>query len=362
LSSKSSDANYSQSRTDTLIGAGVRIEGNLTFTGVLRIQGVALGDVSCDVDSIGTIVVGQSGSVTGAVKAPFIVVGGCVSGPLHSSESIEIQQGARVTGDACYKRIFIHAGGVMEGSLTPTASVDRNGLGREHHVQPLDSSSVKEYGRSLASAGVADGTFVGSVGGRRKFTWAIALMIAVVAVVLVHRYTTSITPPAVDVALVANPSSKEASALQSESGNGPRQGGPKAATADAVPLAPNTKPDTRDVVEAPSSGLPETVPENVVLVQGVNPGKPAGVFSVTGREPSVLFRKKRQDPAEGTRIDVPQDAAVSIAIGRNEIFRVANGKNIEIFYQGRKVAPKTIESGAWMSFVPQLPGGTARDN
>ena len=32
---------------------------------------------------------------------------------------------------------------------------------------------------------------------------------------------------------------------------------------------------------------------------------------------------------------------------------VAEGRDIEIFYQGRKVAPKTIESGAWMSFVPQ---------
>lgn len=95
----------------------------------------------------------------------------------------------------------------------------------------------------------------------------------------------------------------------------------------------------------------------MVKVQGVNPGKPAGFFLLIGKEPSVLFRKKRQEEGEGVRIAVSQGEAVSIPIAKNEIFRVAEGRDIEIFYQGRKVAPKTIESGAWMSFVPQLPDG-----
>jgi hypothetical protein len=98
----------------------------------------------------------------------------------------------------------------------------------------------------------------------------------------------------------------------------------------------------------------------VVTIQGVNPGKPGGVFSVVGREPSVLIRKKRDDAAEGTRIEVAQGAAASIPFARDEIFRVVQGRDIEIFYQGRKVGPKTIESGAWMSFVPQGAGAGGR--
>jgi len=85
----------------------------------------------------------------------------------------------------------------------------------------------------------------------------------------------------------------------------------------------------------------------------VNPAKPAAVFLLVGKAPSVLYRKKRGEAGEGTRLAVPQGRAVSIAIGRNDLFRVAEGRDLEIFYQGRKVTPKTIESGAWMSFVPQ---------
>lgn len=60
---------------------------------------------------------GKSGNITGSVKAPHIVVGGHVSGPLHSAESIEIQEGACVVGDVFYKAIDIQAGGVLAAIL-----------------------------------------------------------------------------------------------------------------------------------------------------------------------------------------------------------------------------------------------------
>src|ERR1035437_6128147 len=124
LSGKNNSASYSQSRTDSRIGIGVRVEGNITFTGVLRIQGDILGDVSCDTDINGTVVVGQTGNVTGKISAPHIVVSGQVPGPAHSSESIVIQPGACLTGDTFYKAIEVHAGGVIEGSMIPMASMD----------------------------------------------------------------------------------------------------------------------------------------------------------------------------------------------------------------------------------------------
>ncbi len=80
-----------QNRTDSLIGAGVCVSGNITFSGVLRIHDDVHGDVLCDADDIGTAVVGHSGKVIGSVKAPHIVVTGRVQGPVHSSAFIEIQ-------------------------------------------------------------------------------------------------------------------------------------------------------------------------------------------------------------------------------------------------------------------------------
>lgn len=343
-----------------MIGAGVRVAGNITFTGVLRIQGDILGDVSCDADSNGTIVVGKSGNVTGTIRVPHIVVSGRVYGLVHSSESIEIQQGACFVGDTFYKTIEIHAGGVIEGSLTPKISMDRDRLKQEHFIQISEPSAVKEYGLPVANAVPADSRFGERFGGGRKLGATVILLIAVVTVVLVNRDPTPVTPPVTDVALKANSSTKEASAAQSEPvGSGGLQDGPKTVTGDAVPLVPSSDSDSKSVVQSPPPDHPEMDPEKMVVVQGVNPGKPAGVFSVISNEPSVLFKKKFQDPADGTRIDISKGASINIAIAKNEIFRVTKGRDMIIFYQGRKVTPKIIESGAWMSFVPQSPSGAS---
>ena len=95
------------------------------------------------------------------------------------------------------------------------------------------------------------------------------------------------------------------------------------------------------------------------MVQGLNPEKSASMFWAICKTPAVMYKKVRQDPAEGTRIDISQGAAKNIAIAKDEIFRVAKGPDIQIFYQGRKVAQKTIESGAWINFIPQSPSGAS---
>jgi cytoskeletal protein CcmA (bactofilin family) len=356
LSEKSNSARYSQSRTDTRIGTGVRVEGNITFTGVLRIQGDILGDVSCDADIGGTIVVGQSGNVTGTIRVPHIDVSGRVSGLVHSSESIEIQQGAYVAGEVFYKVIDIHAGGVIEGSLTPRVLMDGDQVKREDRIQSLEPPAVKEYGMPSANAVPAGSRFGDRFGGARKFGGAAALLIAVVAVVLTIRNPALIASPAADIAREANSSTKNASAVQSAPvGSDGLQDSPGAVGGNAISPVPRSDANAKSAVQASRSNLPVKEQGNVVAVQGFNPSKPADIFWAISKAPSVLYKKKRQDPADGTRIDISEGATESIAIAKDEIFRVANGRDIEIFYQGRKVAQNTIESGAWMSFVPQSP-------
>lgn len=360
LSEKSPGAKYSQSRTDSLIGAGVRVEGNIMFVGVLRIQGDLVGDVSCDADANGTIVVGASGNVAGTLNAPHIIVSGRVNGPVHSWESIEIQHGAHVAGDAYYKEIDIHAGGVIEGSLIPEMLADGDRVRQESRIQSAESSAVKKYGSQLADAVPVGGGFKERVGATRRLRGAIVVLIAMVATiaaVLVSRDPAPVAPPVEDVVPKVDSPAKETLAVQSSAVA--LQDGQRAIAGEPAHLVPGPGPgaDARSVVQTTSAGIPEMDPDKVVVVQGVNPGKPAGVFLVISKEPSVLFRKKRKDSSAGTRIDIAQGATESIAFSNNEIFRVANGQDIQIFYQGRKVTPKTIESGVWMSFVAQSKTG-----
>jgi cytoskeletal protein CcmA (bactofilin family) len=338
LSGNNRNERHSPSRTDAIIGADMRVEGNVTFTGVLHVQGEVIGDISCDTDSSGTLVVDKPGNVTGTIKAPHIIVSGRIAGPVHSSESIEIQQGAYIAGDAIYKTIDIHPGGVIEGSLIPGIATGGELIEPERDMKNPEPPSFSEYGSPAAAP----------ARGRRLIGGAVAVLVAVAAIALLKRESAPVAAPEADVALKTDSSSP--AAPPPPAAIGPQEN-PKAVAEETPPAVPGTNTDTRSGAQA-SPAESEANPANVVLVQGVNPAKSAGVILLISRESAVLFKKKRQDSGEGTRIDTSQGATESIAIARNEILRVASGQDLQIFYQGRKVAPRIIASGAWMSFVP----------
>lgn len=101
----------------TLIGAGTMIEGNLAYTGGLRIDGTVKGDVRCATADACMVVVSELGHVEGEVHAAHLVVSGRITGPVHVTELLELQPKARVTGDVHYRAIEIHQGAVVEGRL-----------------------------------------------------------------------------------------------------------------------------------------------------------------------------------------------------------------------------------------------------
>jgi len=340
----------------------VRVAGNVTFTGVLLVEGGVSGDLSCDADTKGTLVVGPSGHVAGAIKAPHIVVGGRVSGPSDSSESIEIQSGACLVGDMSYKEIEVHAGGVIEGVLTPRLATEANrlqgGPGKASGAPP-----DKGRGMLLADEVQAGTGFWQVTWGGRTLAWAVALVITAAAAVWVNRDSIPVASPPADVALKSSSVINEPAsvpAVPAQSG-GPQDPAKGVAGADVAPL-PATDSAPTVIIQTSAAGLAEVDPDKIVTVQGVNPRKPAGLFSVTSKEPSVLLRTKRQDPSGGTRIDIPEGATKTIPIRKDEMFRVVEGRNLTIFYQGRMVPPKTVESGAWMSFVPQAPGTASKND
>ena len=111
-----------QKTIGTLIGAGTTIEGTLTYTGGLRIDGSVRGDVRCGSGDSSMVVVSEHGKVEGEVHAAHLVVSGTVVGPLHVSELLELQPKARITGDVHYRAVEIHHGAVVEGRLVYTAA------------------------------------------------------------------------------------------------------------------------------------------------------------------------------------------------------------------------------------------------
>ncbi|MNS45527.1 Polymer-forming cytoskeletal [compost metagenome] len=107
-----------KSTIDSLIGASTIITGNVHFKGGLRIDGCVKGDVIAETDEISMLVISEHARVEGEVRVAHLLVNGEIVGPVFSSELLELQPRARITGDVNYKALEMHGGAVVSGKLT----------------------------------------------------------------------------------------------------------------------------------------------------------------------------------------------------------------------------------------------------
>lgn len=103
---------------DSLIGISTSIEGNVNFKGGLRIDGNVKGNVIADTNEPSMLVISEHARVEGEVRVAHLVVNGEIVGPVFSSELLELQPKARITGDVFYKALEMHGGALVAGKLT----------------------------------------------------------------------------------------------------------------------------------------------------------------------------------------------------------------------------------------------------
>lgn len=106
-----------QSRIDSLIGSGTRIEGNISFAGGLRVDGEIRGNVCAEGGAPSTLVLSEQARIEGVIEVSHLIVNGAVLGPVYASEYVELQSKSRVTGDVYYKTLEMHVGAIVEGKL-----------------------------------------------------------------------------------------------------------------------------------------------------------------------------------------------------------------------------------------------------
>ena len=76
-----SKTNKLQNRIDCLIGAGTTIEGNIVFSGGLRVDGHVRGDVIAADEKPGTLVLSEQAHIEGEIRVSHVVINGTVVGP-----------------------------------------------------------------------------------------------------------------------------------------------------------------------------------------------------------------------------------------------------------------------------------------
>lgn len=118
--------NKIDSRIDILVGTDTVLTGDLTFSGGLRVDGTIRGNVQEQAGSQGTIILGESGRIEGAVSATKIVLIGTVVGPVKAGQFIELQAKARIKGDLHYTSLEMHMGSVIDGKLVHSEKSEAN--------------------------------------------------------------------------------------------------------------------------------------------------------------------------------------------------------------------------------------------
>ena len=132
-------------KMNTLIGAGAELSGDFTLDGSARIDGKIGGNVMVT----GNLILGAGSVVMGDVQAASVLIGGEVTGDINAPEKAELTASAKVLGDIVTKVIVIDEHAVFQGKIDMNQTVpDKKGK--------IRTAKTVKAGRKSAKAAIAE--------------------------------------------------------------------------------------------------------------------------------------------------------------------------------------------------------------
>jgi cytoskeletal protein CcmA (bactofilin family) len=112
FAAKKSESSYNDRDIRAFLEHGCEFDGRLTFSGVVRLNGKFTGDI----DSIDTLIVGETAEIEGTIKVGAIIIGGRVKGDIKSLHRIEILATGKVEGRISSPILVTHEGAEFTGT------------------------------------------------------------------------------------------------------------------------------------------------------------------------------------------------------------------------------------------------------
>lgn len=95
----------------SILGKGTEINGDISFTNSMRVDGVVKGKVHSEQ----SIIIGPSGKIDAEVNIRNISINGEFRGIIRASERVQIHKEGKVFGDIFSPCLIIEAGATFEG-------------------------------------------------------------------------------------------------------------------------------------------------------------------------------------------------------------------------------------------------------
>ncbi len=119
---------------ETIIGRDTVITGSLESSNNIRIDGKVEGNVTA---SSGDVIIGDSGSVNGDIKASNLTVAGSVTGNVDCDGNLGILASGQLVGDVRVRSLNIADGGIFRGR----SEMETHAGGNFHSTSPVTSAT-----------------------------------------------------------------------------------------------------------------------------------------------------------------------------------------------------------------------------
>ncbi len=110
----------SKSEETTIISRGVKIEGKITSSGDIRIDGEIQGDIFSE----SNITIGEGAKVNGQINANVITIGGKISGIVRAKDKLILDSKSNLKGDIFTKNLVIDEGAKFDGKCNTGGSIE----------------------------------------------------------------------------------------------------------------------------------------------------------------------------------------------------------------------------------------------
>ncbi len=96
------------------ISSGSKLEGDLTSTGDVRIDGLLQGSLKTD----GKLVLGENGTVDGEVNCKSAMIAGEIKGSIQAAELLTLKTTAKISGEIVANKLAIEPGALFSGTCS----------------------------------------------------------------------------------------------------------------------------------------------------------------------------------------------------------------------------------------------------
>ena len=113
------------------IAGDMKITGDVSCSGVIRIEGQVEGSVK----GARQVLIGRQGMVKGDVSAREAIIGGRIEGSVTATERVEVQGTALINGDLFAKSMLVQEGGRINGAIRMEESGAQRGRDSHPSIQ-----------------------------------------------------------------------------------------------------------------------------------------------------------------------------------------------------------------------------------